>query len=61
MGNHWGVQKKQGDQLHVMWRVNYEPGTLKAISRKNGKQVLSTEIKTAGKPAKLRLTTDSNC
>jgi len=33
---------------------------LKAISRKNGKEVLTKEIKTAGKPAKLALFADRN-
>jgi beta-galactosidase len=53
-----GVRKKQGDDLHVMWRVNYVPGTLKAVSRKNGKEVLAKEIHTAGAPAKIQLTAD---
>jgi beta-galactosidase len=53
-----GVKKKQGDRLHTMWRVNYEPGTLKAISRLSGKTVLTREIKTAGKPAKIQLLAD---
>ncbi|MBD0377277.1 MAG: DUF4982 domain-containing protein, partial [Flavisolibacter sp.] len=57
-GKSLGVNKKIGDDLHVMWRVNYEPGTLKAISRKNGKAVLTREIKTAGKPAKIQLLAD---
>jgi beta-galactosidase len=38
-----------------MWRVPFEAGTLKAVSRKNGKVVLSKEIRTAGKPAKIEL------
>jgi beta-galactosidase len=41
-----------------MWRVKYEPGTLKAISRKNGKTVLTREIHTAGAPAKIELIAD---
>jgi len=41
-----------------MWRVPYAPGTLKAVSRKNGKEVLTREIKTAGEPATIRLTAD---
>jgi beta-galactosidase len=53
-----GVRKKQGDDLHVMWRVNYVPGTLRAVSRKNGKEVLTKEIHTAGAPAKIQLTAD---
>jgi beta-galactosidase len=53
-----GTKRKQGDSLHVMWRVNFEPGTLKAVSRLNGKTVLTKEIKTAGKPAKIELLAD---
>ncbi|RYE29655.1 MAG: glycoside hydrolase family 2 protein, partial [Sphingobacteriaceae bacterium] len=57
-GKSLGIKKKTGDDLHVMWRVKYQPGTLKAISRKDGKVVLTKEIKTAGKPAKIELTAD---
>jgi beta-galactosidase len=53
-----GTKKKEGDDLHVMWRLKFEPGTLKAVSRKNGKVVLTREIHTAGKPAKIELTAD---
>ena len=41
-----------------MWRVPFEAGTLKAISRKNGKIILTKEIKTAGKPARIELIAD---
>ena len=57
-GKSLGINKKTGDDLHIMWRVKYEPGTLKAISRKNGKVVLTSEIHTAGLPAKIELTAD---
>ena len=57
-GRSLGKKRKQGDTLHVMWRVPFEPGTLKAVSRKNGKLVLTKEIKTAGKPAKIELIAD---
>jgi len=57
-GKSLGVKKKTGDDLHIMWRVKYEPGTLKAVSRKNGKTVLTREIHTAGTPAKIELTAD---
>ena len=53
-----GVKKKDKDHLHVWWRVPFQPGTLKAVSRKNGKTVLVKEIKTAGRPAKIQLTAD---
>src|SRR5690606_8951703 len=57
-GKSLGAKSKAGDELHVQWRVNYEPGMLKAISRKDGKEVLQKEIQTAGAPAKIRLTAD---
>lgn len=57
-GKSQGVKKKTGDDLHVMWRLAYEPGVLKAVSRKNGKVVLTREIKTAGSPAKIELRSD---
>jgi len=41
-----------------MWRVKFEPGTLKAISRKDGKVVLTREIHTAGPAAKIELVAD---
>jgi beta-galactosidase len=57
-GKSLGIQKKTGDDLHIMWRVKFEPGTLKAVSRKNGKTVLTREIHTAGAPAKIELIAD---
>lgn len=53
-----GIKSKKGDEMHVMWRVKYEPGTLVAISRKGGKVVMTQEIKTAGAPVAIRLTPD---
>jgi len=59
-GQSQGIRKKQGDDLHVMWRLPYQPGTLKAISRKNGQTVLTREVATAGKPATIELVADRN-
>ena len=53
-----GVKKKENGAMHVMWRVKFEPGTIKAVSRKDGKVVLEKEIHTAGAPAQIRLTAD---
>ncbi|MBO0947918.1 beta-galactosidase GalB [Fibrella forsythiae] len=53
-----GVRRKTGNDLHVMWRVPYEPGTLTAISRQAGKTSLTRTITTAGKPAKIQLIAD---
>ncbi len=57
-GKSVGIKKKIGEDLHVMWRLKYEPGTLKAVSRKDGKVVLTHEIHTAGVPAKIELVAD---
>ena len=57
-GKSVGIKKKEGDDLHVMWRLKFEPGTLKAISRKDGKIVKTEVIHTAGKPAKILLIAD---
>jgi beta-galactosidase len=49
---------KPEDSFHVFWRVPFEKGILKAVSYKNGKEVLLKEIKTAGDPVSIRLTAD---
>lgn len=53
-----GTKSKEKDIYHVSWRVRYVPGTIKAVSRKDGKVVLEKEIHTAGEPAGIRLTAD---
>jgi len=57
-GKSLGIRRKTGDDLHVMWRVKYEPGTLKAVSRKNGKVIMSTQVVTAGEPYRIQLKAD---
>src|SRR5665647_2604213 len=57
-GKSLGVKSKSGDELHIVWRVSFTPGTLKAVSRKNGKIVLTSEVKTAGDAAKIILKAD---
>lgn len=53
-----GVKKKEGDALHLMWRLKYSPGSVKAIGRSAGKEDLVKEIRTAGTPSQIRLTAD---
>ncbi|HQZ24900.1 MAG TPA: glycoside hydrolase family 2 TIM barrel-domain containing protein [Flavobacterium sp.] len=57
-GKSLGTKKKIEDDLHIMWRVPFQAGTLKAVSRKNEKIVKETAIQTAENPAKLKLTAD---
>ena len=53
-----GIKGKIGDALHVMWKVPFAPGVLKAVGRTGGKEILAQEIKTAGTPAKIVLEAD---
>jgi beta-galactosidase len=57
-GRSQGTKRKQGDDMRVFWRLAFEPGLLKAVSRKNGRVVLSREVRTAETPAKIVLTPD---
>lgn len=57
-GKSLGVQSKKNDDLHVTWHVPFELGTIKAVSKMNGKVVLTQEIKTAGTAAKILLSAD---
>jgi beta-galactosidase len=55
-----GTKRKTGDDLHVMWRVPFEAGVLKAISRKAGNEILRKEIHTTSRPYKIILEADRN-
>jgi beta-galactosidase len=57
-GKSVGTREKTADKLHLMWRIPYIPGTLKAVGRKDGKIVLTTIDKTAGSPFKILLQPD---
>lgn len=57
-GKSQGVRSKGDGEYHVVWRVPFEPGTIKAVSRKAGKTVAEQVINTAGEPAQIRLTPD---
>ena len=45
-------------EYHVGWRVKFDPGEVKAVSRKDGKVVCEQVIKTAGAPDHIRLSVD---
>ena len=58
-GRSQGVKAKKGShEYHLMWRVKFEPGEVKAVARKDGKVVADKVIRTAGAPAALSLTAD---
>jgi beta-galactosidase len=53
-----GLKRKTNEDLHVMWRVKYEPGSIKVITKRNGKTVATKTINTAGEPSKIILSAD---
>ena len=57
-GKSQGVRRKGEREYHVAWRVQFAPGEITAISRKNGKTVCTQTIRTAGQPDHLRLSVD---
>ncbi len=57
-GKSIGTEEKNGSKLHLMWRLPYEPGTLKAVGYKDGKEILTSFDRTAGTPAKISVEPD---
>ena len=57
-GRSQGTKRKQNGDMHVFWRLSFEPGVLKAVSRKNGQVVLTSEVRTAEAPARIVLEPD---
>ncbi|MBN2165920.1 MAG: DUF4982 domain-containing protein [Marinilabiliaceae bacterium] len=57
-GESKGVKTKNDSIFHVMWRVIYHPGSVKAVSRKGGKIVLVKEIFTAADASKISLSSN---
>ncbi len=53
-----GLKSKPEGTFHVMWRVPFTPGSIKAVSYKKGIKVAEKEIHTACPPAKIELTAD---
>jgi beta-galactosidase len=65
----YGMQGRYGQQaavegvkttsdLHLVWDVPYEPGTLKAVGSKGGKTAVEVEVSTTGDPAAIQLSVD---
>jgi beta-galactosidase len=53
-----GAKRKEGEARHLVWRLAFTPGTLRAVARKRGRVVATEEVKTAGQPARIALTPD---
>jgi len=48
----------RASQYMATWLIPYAPGTLEAVGYRHGRQVASRTLRTAGDPAKIRLTAD---
>jgi beta-galactosidase len=59
-GESQGIRNLGPEVLHLRWRVPFRPGELKAIGRKEGAEVLETQVRTAGPPARIELAADRN-
>ncbi len=57
-GRSLGLRSKNDSVLHVSWKVPFQAGTLKAVSRKQGKIICTRDVHTAGAPASIRLRAD---
>ena len=53
-----GSKNKPADDSPRAWDISFEKGTLKAVAKNKGKIVATEELKTAGTPAKIELSTD---
>jgi beta-galactosidase len=53
-----GARRKSEDVSHLMWRVAYAPGTVRAVARRSGSVWATAELKTAGAPARVALDPD---
>lgn len=51
---------KFASKYRFVWMVPYQPGALKAVGYRDGKQVASDEVRTAGPPARITLAADRN-
>jgi len=53
-----GVKRKPEQVSHLMWRVAYTPGTVRAVARTGGRVVAAQQVQTAGPAARVALTPD---
>ena len=57
-GRSLGTRRKEGDVMHLMWRVAYQPGVLRAVAHRNGQPAEAQEVRTAGPAARIELQPD---
>jgi len=58
VGPNASPDKKFTSKYRLEWQVPYQPGSLKVVAYQGGKQVAVDEVRTAGAPARVKLTPD---
>jgi beta-galactosidase len=58
VGRNVSQQQQFTSKYRLKWEAPYAPGSLRAVGYKGGKQIGVEEVRTAGAPARLRLTPD---
>ena len=53
-----GVRRNEGKVGHLMWRVAYRPGTLRAVARTAGLEATSAVVRTTGAATRIALAPD---
>ena len=53
-------EKKMTEDLQIVWDVPYEPGTIKAVAKRDGKIVAAKSYTSAGEPYAVSLSVDKN-
>ena len=53
-----GTRRKTEPVSHLMWRVAYQPGTLRGVARSAGRVTAAAAVKTAGTAARIALAPD---
>lgn len=59
-GRSQGIRRPETGKYHAEWRVQFQPGTIEAITRKGGKEVARQSINTAGNAYAIHLTPDKD-
>jgi beta-galactosidase len=57
-GKSLGSKARRQDDAPRNWSVAYEPGTLKAVGKNKDQMIATRELRTAGKPARIVLTSE---
>jgi beta-galactosidase len=58
-GKSLGAKKINADASPRVWKIPFEPGTLKAVAKNDGKIATTDELRTAGKAEKIILSTET--